>query len=351
MNFYRNGKWQIILFAILLFLIPIQSIGADPGVVPDKITIGYMTVPNPLIIAKELAWIEKALGIPVEWVKFESGRHVLNAISQEEVDLTHIGSTPCAAGIANGLPIEVVWVSAVITDGEALVVRSDGGIEKLADLVGKKVAVPFGSTAHYVLKIALKLSNIPAHEMEIINMDPGQIMSAWDNEDIQAAYVWNPALSRMAATGGKIILTSKELALRGFPTADLFVARKDFADTYPQVVFKVVNELNRAAELCRNDSAKAASAVAETLEISSNQALKDMDGMVFLTAAEQKVGLYIGKLQWEFGLYTLLKDAADFLEEEGTLEKSPPWPAFRRSINPAHIDEIYRNVKRSKYLE
>jgi taurine transport system substrate-binding protein len=296
-----------------------------------------------------LTWIETALGIPVEWVNFESGRHVLNAISQKKVDLALIGSTPCAEGIANGLPIEVVWVMAVITDGEALVVRSDGGIEKFADLVGKNVAVPFGSTAHYVLKVALKLSNIPAHQINIINMEPGQIMSAWDNGDIQGAYVWNPVLSRMAEKGGKIILTSKELALRGFPTADLFIARKEFADSYPQVVFEVVNELNRATELCRNESNKAVATVAKALGISSEQALTGMEGMVYLTAAEQKVGLYIGKLRWEFGLYTLLKDAADFLEEEGTLEKSPPWPAFRGAINPAYIDEIYRHLKRPEY--
>jgi len=349
MNFMRTYQWQIVLFTILLFLIQPSSIAAGPGERPEKIVIGYMNVSNPLIINKELAWIEKALGIPVEWVKFESGRHVLNAIPQKEVDLTHIGSTPCAAGIANGLPIEVVWVSAVITDGEALVVRRDGGIEKLADLAGKKVAVPFGSTAHYSLKIALKLSNIPESHMDIINMDPGHMQPAWDNGDIQAAYVWNPALGRMAGDNGKIILTSRELARRGFPTADLFVARKDFAEKYPKIVFTVVNELNRATELCRKDSTKAASAIARALGISSDQALKEMDGVVFLTAAEQKVGLYIGKLQWEFGLYTLLKDAADFLEQEGTLEKSPPWPAFIRSINSRHIDEIYRKLKRPKY--
>lgn len=92
-----------------------------------------------------------------------------------------------------------------------------------------------------------------------------------------------------------------------------------------------------------------ASVIAEALYISSDQALTGMEGMVYLTAAEQKVGLYIGKLQWEFGLYTLLKDASDFLEQEGAIESSPPWPAFRRSINPWYVEEIYRHLKRPKY--
>lgn len=349
MTFFRICKWQVILFAVAVILFQAQSSKAEAEKRPEKIVIGYMNVPNPLTVAKELGWVEKTLGLPVEWIKFESGRHVLKAIPREEVDLTHIGSTPCAAGIANGLPIEVVWVSAVIADGEALVVSKTAGIEKLADLSGKKVATPFESTSHYALKAVLKLSNIEESRMEIVNMDPNQMLAAWKKGEIQAGYVWDPALADMVENGGKILLTSKELALRGFPTADLFVARKDFAEKYPNIVSGVVNDLNRAAELYRSDPVKASSAVGKGLGISPEKALKQMEGMIFLTAAEQKAGLYIGKLQWEFGLYTLLKDAADFLEEEGAIEKSPPWPAFRRSINSGFIEEIYRKLKRPKY--
>jgi taurine transport system substrate-binding protein len=337
------------MFAILLFLIQPSLMVFGSEEKPEKIVIGYMTVPNPLTIIKELSWIEKTVGIPVEWVKFESGRHVLNAINQNEVDLAHIGSTPCAAGIAKVLPIEVVWVSAVIADGEALVVRKDAEIDTLADLVGKKVAVPFESTAHYALKVYLNLYGLTEKKLNIVDMEPSQMPLAWDKGDIQAAYVWNPSLARMKKNNGKIILTSKELALRGFPTADLLIAEKNFSKKYPQTVLAIVTELNRAAELCRKNPKRAASIVAGGLNISAEQAEMDMEGMVFLTAAEQKVGLYIGKLQWEFGLYTLLKDAADFLESEGSIEFSPPWPAFRRSLNPWYVDEIYRHLKRPEY--
>lgn len=346
---YRMGKWQLVLYSILILLLLINPLWADSGRSPGKIVIGYMTVPNPLTVAKELGWVEKTVGIPVEWKQYQSGRHVLKAIINKDVDLTHIGSTPCAAGIANGLPIEVVWVSAVIADGEALVVNKNAGIEDLADLAGKKVATPFQSTSHYALKVALKLAKVEESRMEIVNLDPAQMLTAWENNEIQAGYVWNPTLTHMVETGGKILMSSKELALRGFPTADLFVARKDFAEKHPNLVFGVVNDLSRAADLCRSDPAKASEAVAKGLAISPPKALKEMEGMIFLTVAEQKVGLYIGKLQWEFGLYTLLKEAADFLAEEGAIEKSPPWPAFRRSINSLYIEEIYKKVKRPKY--
>jgi hypothetical protein len=35
-----------------------------------------------------------------------------------------------------------------------------------------------------------------------------------------------------------------------------------------------------------------------------------------------------------------LNDAADFLEKEGAIEKSPPWSAFRRAINHGFVEEI-----------
>ena len=192
MILFRVCKWQLILVSIVLLMLMPIALKAESGNSPEKIVIGYMTVPNPLTVAKELGWIEDTLDIPVEWVKYESGRHVLEAIPKQEVDLTHIGSTPCAAGIANGLPIEVVWVSAVIADGEALVVSKNAGIEKLADLAGKKVATPFQSTSHYALKVALKLSNVEESQMEIINMDSRHKLRESHSSPKQPLFVLDP---------------------------------------------------------------------------------------------------------------------------------------------------------------
>ena len=349
MNGFHNNKWPTILLWVSLLLLLTGSAGAQSSPEVTEVAIGYMEVPNPLTVAKELGWIEKELNQPVKWVKFDSGSHVLDAVAKKQVDLMHIGSTPCAVGIANGMDLEVIWVTAVISDGEALVAHPNSGIKKLSDLIGKRVATPFGSTSHYALKVALNLEGIDESRVTILSLDPEQLHSAWKEGKIDAGYVWEPVLTRLHESDGITLMTSKDLALRGFPTADLFVARKAFAVNHPKIVSKVVNSLHRATELCRSDIEHASAAVAQGLRICASKALQQMQGMIFLTVEEQKTGRYIGKLQLEFGLYTLLKDAADFMKEQGAIEYSPPWPAFRRAINSGHIEEIYRKIKRPKY--
>jgi hypothetical protein len=51
----------------------------------------------------------------------------------------------------------------------------------------------------------------------------------------------------------------------------------------------VVKDLSRAADLCRSDPAKASSAVARGLGNSPEQAMKQMEGMIFLTAKVLRV--------------------------------------------------------------
>ncbi len=115
---------------------------------PKSLVIGYQAVPNPQTVVKELGWHEKELGIPVEWIKYDSGRHVNEALAEGSIDIGLVGTSPAAAAISQGIPIEVIWIHDVIGDSEALAVRNASGINQIQDLAGKVVAAPFGSTTH-----------------------------------------------------------------------------------------------------------------------------------------------------------------------------------------------------------
>ena len=53
----------------------------------------------------------------------------------------------------------------------ALVVRQDAGINNVEDLRGKTVAAPFASTTHYHIMVALKLNNVDARQVHILNLN------------------------------------------------------------------------------------------------------------------------------------------------------------------------------------
>jgi taurine transport system substrate-binding protein len=95
--------------------------------------------------------------------------------------------------------------------------------------------VPFVSTGHYSLLAALKHWNIDPSKVTVLNLAPPAIIAAWKRGDIDATYVWDPALG-VAKENGKVLITSGELAKFGAPTFDAWIVRKDFAEKHPEIV-------------------------------------------------------------------------------------------------------------------
>src|SRR6185369_3561671 len=173
------------------------------------------------------------------WRKFDSGAEVIAAVASGDVQIGYVGSSPLAAAASRQLPIETIFIAAQIGDAEALVTRNGANIAKPEDLVGKKVAVPFVSTTHYSLLAALKHWNIDPKSVEILNLRPPEIVAAWERGDIDAAYVWDPALGKAKETG-KVLVSSAEVAKWGAPTFDAWIARTDFSAAHADVVTKFV---------------------------------------------------------------------------------------------------------------
>lgn len=201
---------------------------------PDVVRIGYQAIPNAELIAKQLQWHEQALGTAIEWRQFESGRDVNTAIASGSIDIGLVGSSPAAAGLAQGLPYDVIAIYDVIGDSEALAVRDS--IKSFADLKGKKLGAPFGSTTHYSLLQVLKLNNIGQDEVTLLDFNPSDLLAAWTRGDLDGAYVWQPTLQKLYDDGGTKLIGSDEVAAQGFPTFDVAVATRDFSRDRKSVV-------------------------------------------------------------------------------------------------------------------
>ncbi len=347
MEHFRQRSYLTLIGTIVLLILTTVASGVTWAEdMPKELVIGYQVVPNPETVVKELGWNEKELGIPVKWIQLDSGRHVTKALAEGSVDIGLVGTSPAAAAISQGIPIEIIWIHDVIGDSERLVVREDSGIDRMVDLVGKKVAAPFGSTTHYHLMVALKLANVKPDAVNIVNLEPGQMPAAWERGDIDAGFVWEPTLSKMLEKGGKVLLSSRELAERGFPTADLCVVRKDFATKYPSAVINYLKILDKAVRFIRSKPQEAAAAIARQFNITPEDAARQMKGLILLTGEEQISGKYVGNMQLHFGLYTLLKETADFLKNAKEIESSPPWPVFMRAVNSAYVLEALEEYKR-----
>ena len=310
------------------------SSSATGAAAPSELRIAYQLIPNGDLIVKDQGWLEKALpNTKITWVKFDSGSDVNTAIIGGSIDLGTLGSSPIAAGLSQpmNVPYKVQWIHDVIGAAESLIAKNSSGVTDIKGLVGKKVGTPFGSTSHYSLLAALELAGVDPAKVKIIDLQPPDILAAWQRGDIDAAYVWNPTLADLKKDG-KVLITSADLAKQGKLTADLSAVTNDFATKYPDVVQTWVDQENKAVQMISSDPTTASAAVGRQLNISAADALSQMKDLIFLDAAAQAGPDYLGTPAAPGKLANNLESAAQFLKAQGSVQGVPPLTTFQADL-------------------
>ncbi|GFM88160.1 taurine ABC transporter substrate-binding protein [Pseudomonas cichorii] len=285
-------------------------------------TVAYQTTVDPAKVAQADNAYEKATNSKIEWRKFENGADVITAIASGDVQIGYLGSSPLTAAATRKLPVETFLIATQIGAAEALVARNGSGINTPQDLIGKKVAVPFVSTGHYSLLAALKHWNIDPAKVTILNLAPPAIAAAWKRGDIDATYVWDPALG-VAKETGKVLITSGELAQAGAPTFDAWIVRKDFAAKNPQLVSAFAKVTLDAYASYRQDPSAWIANTGNIEKLSKLSGAKTTDipallqGNVYPLAVDQKALLGAPTIE------AITKTAA-FLKEQGKVDAVLP---------------------------
>ena len=111
-----------------------------------EVTIGYQDMVVPYRMAQEAKALEAATGYKVNWKQFGGGGEVIKAMASGAVQVGEVGSAGISAAVSRGEPLELFWILDDIGDAEALIAKKGSGITKVADLKGKRIAMPFNST-------------------------------------------------------------------------------------------------------------------------------------------------------------------------------------------------------------
>jgi len=307
---------------------------------PEEVVIGYQIIPNGEIIAKDRGWHEETLGVPVKWVQMNSASETNTAIAAGSIDFGLGGSSGIAAGIATGVPYKVIWIYDIIGDNEALVARRGSGIREVSDLAGKTVAVPFAATTHYHLLAALGLSDVGQESLKILDMQPPDILAAWQRDDIDATFVWEPTLAKLIELDGEVIVTSRTLAEDGFLTGDIGVVRSGFAARYPELVVKYLETQVRAIRFYRENPQEAAASVAGQFKLAPEEAARQMNSLVLLSGEQQLGEAYLGTAESKGQLASVFKETADFLVRQKTIRSAPGLAQFAEAIDPSYLEQV-----------
>lgn len=311
---------------------------------PKVVTIGYQSCVDDKMLVKAEGWFAedlKKLGITLKYVSFDAGRDINNAMVSKAIDFGDLGDPPVAIAVANDIPYEAFWIDDVIGDSEALVVRNKANVNSIKGLKGKKIGTTVSSTSHYSLLSALKLEGLSEKDVQIIDLKTADILAAWQRGDIDAAYTWQPGLTKLYKDGKKLI-SSKDLALKAAPTSNINVVRKEFGEKYPQIVSLYIKELIRAQNEFKTNPNAAGEKWATALQIDKASAIKQANEIVWITPKELLSSKYLGTSTKKGDYAKSLKAVGDFLVDQKALSTKVDISQYEKTINPKYLEDTLK---------
>lgn len=307
-----------------LAIVALTLAGSAIAQSPKEVTIGHQDIVFPYRTVMESGELEKTTGYKINWRMFAGGADVIKAMSSGSVQIGEVGSSPLAAATTQGQDVKLIWILDDIASSDVLIGRNGSNINEWKDLKGKKVATPFVSTAHYSLMVGMKLAGVDPKSVNVLNMRPPEIAAAWERGDIDAAFIWDPVLSKIRRTG-KAIATSGSVGKQGYPTFDGLVVNAKWAAENQDFLVALVKAISRADSEYRANAAKWTAtspqikAVAKWTKADANDVPSAMAAFVYPDMDAQLSPAWLGG-----GAAKMLADTSIFLKEQGRLQEVKP---------------------------
>ncbi len=231
----------------------------------DALTLAWVVDPSwaQVPVANDLGYF-KQHGVNVKIVPFPTGAAALEALAGGAVDVANGGDVPTSAAALKNPHLRVFADGAIWPEGR-FVARRSAGINSIADLAGRKIAVPLGSSAHYFASRFLTEANVKA---DLVQTGPAEIVTAIANHNVDAIAVFQPALAKAVAALG-----SDAIELQGrqkYNQHSLYLANENVLASKKQAVGKFVAAIRNAdAPLSGKDPA-ALAAVAKATGLDNN---------------------------------------------------------------------------------
>jgi sulfonate transport system substrate-binding protein len=142
-------------------------------------------------------------GLPyeIEWSTFVAGPPLVEAAGADRIDVAWVGCAPPIFGAAAGAAFNVIAaVQERDRQENRLLVPKDSEITSIADLKGKKIAVPRGTSGHAFVLNALKSEGLGTRDVEFAFLAPPDALAAFQSGSVDAISIWDPFATQALET-------------------------------------------------------------------------------------------------------------------------------------------------------
>ena len=189
----------------------------------------------PYFIASEKGWWQEA-GLKPSFSTFPSGAPQVAAAAAKSWDVGGTGSAPATLGAVRvglltiGITNDESAANLIMARGE----QADAILKNPASLKGKQLLLTTNSTGEYASLACLRKLGLAQTDMQIVNLNQAEIISAFSSGNGTLAGVWAPnSYTLEQRAGAKILCTGKDA---GAVVPGTLVVRGDYAKEHLDLV-------------------------------------------------------------------------------------------------------------------
>jgi NitT/TauT family transport system substrate-binding protein len=299
----RLKKTKCILIVCVTALVSCQQSQAVLRV-GTNVWPGY----EPLYMARELGYYTPDR---LHLVEYTSASQVIQAFHNDLIDAAALTLDEVFLLLEHGEDVELVLVMDFSNGAD--VILGDAGINRMEDLVGRRVGVEANALGSYVLSRALEIHQIGKDQITIVSLNIAEHEAAIRVKKVDAVVTFEPVRSKLLALGAKLLFDSSEIPNE---VVDVLVVKRDYAKKYPKQIEYLKEGWFRALDMFDQKPLAAAAILGKRTQVSAQDTLA-VYSLLTLPNREQNRSLLA--INNPDGLSNSARRLADLMHERGLL--------------------------------
>ena len=246
-----------------------ETKAADDAAETIKLNVAYM--PNYGSLWSVTTAMEKGYfaeeGLEVTLTSFQDGPTIIAAMESGSIDIGYIGQGAhklCIQGNAK------IFALSHISNGDALI----GGpsVKTLEDLKGKKVAYSAGTSSEDILKNALAKADLTMDDIEAVEMEAANIVTAMLSGGVDACATWSPNSLKILEEGTDVtLLCDNKTFIDTTVSLASWIVMPKYAEENRDVLVRFTRALFKAMDYAATENQEATAGLVAT-QIAGDQA-------------------------------------------------------------------------------
>jgi len=259
--------------------IPLGITASRSQAEPTKLVrVGFQKGEPILLAAKQQRTLETLFapdGIAVQWIEFQFGPPMLEAMRVGSIDIGAVGDTPPVfAQAAHG---DLLYIAAQRAGGQAILVPPGSTLQTLQDLRGKKIAFGRGSSAHNLTIAAL--AGLAYTDVQPVYLGPADAGPAFERGAIDAWTIWDPYYALFEDRPGvRTLVKWTDIVEQN----SFFMASRPFVEANPKLTQRLVATFGSIADWARGHRPEMAQALADATGVSLAALQRSVDRAAFV---------------------------------------------------------------------